>query len=195
MTVPGHRQADRKRLSVFKKTHWYDSAASRTVDSFECGYASGAEHGGNVPVRLEWHRSGKVYRLWKLFGDFTQDEIFWRAMKNNTIWMLLFLTVPLIIGMLVAVMVTRVKHLQMVYRTVIFIPYVIASITAGQNLGCAAQSLFRHSHSIQNAWLEWIGFDFLAWKQKHRSLHGCFCGQLALVGLCDGAVCSGASSG
>lgn len=133
------------------------------------------------------------------FGNFleifTQDEIFWRAMKNNTIWMLLFLTVPLIIGMLVAVMVTRVKHLQMVYRTVIFIPYVIASITAGQNLGCAAQSLFRHSHSIQNAWLEWIGFDFLAWKQKHRSLHGCFCGQLALVGLCDGAVCSGASSG
>lgn len=70
------------------------------------------------------------------FGNFleifTQDEIFWRAMKNNTIWMLLFLTVPLIIGMLVAVMVTRVKHLQMVYRTVIFIPYVIASITAGK---------------------------------------------------------------
>ena len=82
----------------------------------------------------DWNGIGeaKYIAMANFVEIFTADEVFWHAMKNNVIWVLLFLTIPLIIGMLVAVCVIRVKRLQMFYRTVIFIPYVIASITAGK---------------------------------------------------------------
>lgn len=92
---------------------------------------------------------------------FTRDAVFWHAMKNNTIWMLMFLTVPLIIGMIVAVLVTRVKRMQMVYRTVIFIPYVISSITAGKIWAALLNPYFGIPSMLKN--LGWNSLGSVSW--------------------------------
>jgi raffinose/stachyose/melibiose transport system permease protein len=59
----------------------------------------------------------------RLFGD----PVFWRAFTNNIIWTLIFLTVPIAMGLLGAALLAPVRRGQVLFRTLYFIPYVIAS--------------------------------------------------------------------
>jgi raffinose/stachyose/melibiose transport system permease protein len=63
---------------------------------------------------------------------FTDDKVVGIAVSNNLKWMAIFMTLPILLGFLVAVMVSQIKRLQMLFRTVYFIPYVISSAVAGK---------------------------------------------------------------
>jgi raffinose/stachyose/melibiose transport system permease protein len=59
-----------------------------------------------------------------------EDKIFHHALSNNVIWVLLMSTVPIFISLILALLISRLKYLQMVYKSTLFIPYVIASVVA-----------------------------------------------------------------
>ena len=60
------------------------------------------------------------------------DPVFWRAFGNNVIWTSMFLTVPICMGLLGAALLAPVRRGQVFFRTVYFIPYVIAAVINAQ---------------------------------------------------------------
>lgn len=62
------------------------------------------------------------------FGRLWQDKIFFRALTNNIIWTLIFLIVPVTLGLVGAYMLTGIRRGQMIFRVVYFIPYVMAAV-------------------------------------------------------------------
>ncbi len=59
---------------------------------------------------------------------FFEDEAFGKAMVNNFSWMAFFLTVPFILALFCATVLAQIKRGSMVYRSILFIPYVLASV-------------------------------------------------------------------
>jgi raffinose/stachyose/melibiose transport system permease protein len=92
------------------------------------------------------------------FDNYTRafsDPAVHEALLHNAIWFVLFLTVPMALGMLGAHLINQVRRFRMVYRTLFFIPYVTASVVnaaiwkmlLSPNSGIAAQLGF------DQAWL------------------------------------------
>ncbi len=66
------------------------------------------------------------------FSRLIGDRIYWIAMFNNVRWTIIFLTVPIAMGLLGAALIAPIKRGQMFYRVIFFIPYVIASVVNAQ---------------------------------------------------------------
>jgi raffinose/stachyose/melibiose transport system permease protein len=66
------------------------------------------------------------------FIKMTSDYDFKKALVNNTVWMFLFLFIPLVLGLGFALVCMRLGSMQMGYRTVLFLPYVVGSAIAGR---------------------------------------------------------------
>ena len=49
-------------------------------------------------------------------------------MWHNVVWTILFLTVPIAMGLLGAFLLSQIKHFQLFFRIAYFIPYVVASV-------------------------------------------------------------------
>jgi raffinose/stachyose/melibiose transport system permease protein len=60
------------------------------------------------------------------------DPLFYNAMLNNLKWIAVFVTVPVILGLLVAYWISTARRSQMLMRTIYFIPYVVAAAMAGK---------------------------------------------------------------
>ncbi|GHO87311.1 carbohydrate ABC transporter permease [Dictyobacter formicarum] len=60
----------------------------------------------------------------QLFGD----ADFHQAFLFNLIWLAMFLTVPIAMGLLGAFLLSQIKRFQMFFRAAYFIPYIIASV-------------------------------------------------------------------
>ena len=58
---------------------------------------------------------------------FTADPVVITAVLNNLKWTALFITLPMLLGFAVAVILSRIKFMQMLFRTVYFIPYVLSA--------------------------------------------------------------------
>jgi raffinose/stachyose/melibiose transport system permease protein len=65
------------------------------------------------------------------FRALAADGVFWGALENNIIWTLVFLTVPIAMGLLAASMLLIVRRGSNVFQIIYFLPVVIAApITA-----------------------------------------------------------------
>ncbi|GLS19670.1 sugar-binding protein [Labrys miyagiensis] len=65
------------------------------------------------------------------FRALAADGVFWRALGNNILWTLVFLTLPILMGLLAASMLLIVRRGSNVFQIVYFLPVVIATaITA-----------------------------------------------------------------
>jgi raffinose/stachyose/melibiose transport system permease protein len=62
------------------------------------------------------------------FQEMLSDRVYWRSIWNNVRWTLIFLTVPVAMGLLGATLLSSIKQGQMLFRTLFFIPYVLASV-------------------------------------------------------------------
>ncbi len=62
------------------------------------------------------------------FQEMFTDGVYWKAIWNNVRWTLVFLTVPVAMGLLGAALLSSIKRGQMLFRTLYFIPYVLASV-------------------------------------------------------------------
>ncbi len=57
-----------------------------------------------------------------------EDQVFWKALRNNLVWTAIFLVVPVTLGLLGAYMLTGIKRGQMFMRVAFFVPYVLPSV-------------------------------------------------------------------
>lgn len=62
----------------------------------------------------------------KNFIELFQEKVFFKAIQNNIIWTLLFLTIPVCIGMLAAMLLLSRKKTRSIYQVAFLIPYVLA---------------------------------------------------------------------
>lgn len=62
------------------------------------------------------------------YRELLADGDFWIAMWHNVIWTLLFLTVPIAMGLLGAFLLSQIQRFQIFFRIAYFIPYVVASV-------------------------------------------------------------------
>ena len=55
------------------------------------------------------------------------DRVFWTALGNNIVWTLIFLTIPIAIGLLAATLLLVARRGSMFFQVVYFLPMVIAT--------------------------------------------------------------------
>ena len=68
---------------------------------------------------------------WVGLANFQQlfvDNEFHQALLHNIIWMALFLTIPMAVGLLIAVILSQITRFQLFFRSLFFIPYVMATV-------------------------------------------------------------------
>lgn len=66
------------------------------------------------------------------YVEMFHDPDFYAALTNNFKWIAIFITVPVILGLLTAVWVSKLNKSQMLFRTIYFLPYIIAASMAGR---------------------------------------------------------------
>jgi len=62
------------------------------------------------------------------FQDILADPVFATSLKNNITWLILFLTLPVVIGLLTAALLLRRKRMRTFYQVVFLMPYVLAPV-------------------------------------------------------------------
>ena len=81
----------------------------------------------------EWSGFGSpVFVGLENFVKLFQDKVFFKALGNNLTWTVLFLTVPVLMGLTGAYLMSGIKRGQIFFRLVFFIPYVISSVVNTQ---------------------------------------------------------------
>ncbi len=63
------------------------------------------------------------------FKTIFADRVFWQALGNNFKWTLIFVSIPVVVGMLSAVLLTWMSRGKSFFQTVYLIPYVLAPAT------------------------------------------------------------------
>jgi raffinose/stachyose/melibiose transport system permease protein len=63
------------------------------------------------------------------FREIFADSVFRHSLRDNFVWMGLFLTVPVLIGLVTAMLLLRRRRSRTVYQAIYLIPYVLAPIT------------------------------------------------------------------
>lgn len=81
----------------------------------------------------DWNGLGKPHFIgFRNYIRITKDIDFILALKNNIIWILLFLIVPLIFGLGLALIFTKIGKIQMLFRILCFLPYVVSATVSGK---------------------------------------------------------------
>ncbi len=62
------------------------------------------------------------------FEKLWNDRIFWRSLANNLKWTVLFMTFPIIIGLVAASLLLIVKRGKTFFQVIYFLPVIIASV-------------------------------------------------------------------
>ena len=57
------------------------------------------------------------------FRELFADEIFWRSLFNNIKWTMMFLSVPVIIGLLTSFLLLHTTALRGIYQGIYILPY------------------------------------------------------------------------
>jgi raffinose/stachyose/melibiose transport system permease protein len=87
----------------------------------------------------------------KAFGDAKVHQ----ALLHNLVWFVLFLTVPMAMGLLGAYLLSQVRRFQMLFRALYFIPYVVASVVnaAVWKMLLSPTSGIAHQFGVDQSWL------------------------------------------
>jgi len=63
------------------------------------------------------------------FQELAGDRIFWLAVTNNIKWTIMFVTIPVVVGLFAAVLLFTLKHGRSLYQVAFLIPFILAPIT------------------------------------------------------------------
>lgn len=91
------------------------------------------------------------------------DQKFWTSMKNNFIWMVMHLVFAAFYGLIIAFLISRVKKGRLFFRTVLFLPNVVALSVSAIMWRMMYNSQYGVIMSILNAiGVNTQGFSFLS---------------------------------
>lgn len=63
------------------------------------------------------------------FREIFSDDIFWRAFTNNIKWTIMFVTIPVFIGLVSSFFLLYAKKTFKVYQAIYILPYILAPVT------------------------------------------------------------------
>lgn len=110
---------------------------------------------------FNWNGIGKATFIGlSNYKEMFADSEFTKALSNNLKWIAIFITIPVFLGLLTAYWVSKMKRTQILVRTIYFLPYVIASSTAGR-IWC---SYFNSYFGFNNV------FKALGWAKLGKTL-------------------------
>ena len=89
------------------------------------------------------------------YTELAKDPDVWAAFWNNAIWIVLGTILPLVFGLLLALMVWGVHRGSALYRVVFFMPYVLPQVAVGVVWGW----IYEPSRGWLNKALESVGLD------------------------------------
>jgi len=87
------------------------------------------------------------------FRQLLSDSVYMAALGNNVKWTLVFLTVPIIMGLLVAAMLQTIRKGRNAYQTIFFIPMIVATAISAR----VWQQMIFHPMSGLLGWLKRSG--------------------------------------
>ncbi|MCR4406351.1 MAG: sugar ABC transporter permease [Anaerolineae bacterium] len=101
------------------------------------------------------------------FARMVSDPVYRLALMNNLRWTAIFLTVPVFMGLLGAMLLAPIKRGQIFFRTAYFVPYVIASVVNAQIWRCILHPLkgigpWLAQHGIPWLNVAWFGRESTA---------------------------------
>lgn len=91
---------------------------------------------------------------------FTQDPVFIGAIVHVLKWTAFFLTVPVFLGLGTAMLISRIRRGQIIYRTILYIPVTIASVVVANTFQWLMDPIFGINSILQ---AHGLGFLALGW--------------------------------
>lgn len=91
------------------------------------------------------------------FNELFRDKIFYAALFNNLKWLLIFLTIPVFLGLTAALCISRIQRGKLFYRSVLFVPYILSTVVTA-----IIWALIYNPFNGINVVLEQYGLGFLA---------------------------------
>ncbi len=152
----GRRSAVRRRIDRKKLTALLFVAPALLL---HIGVVAGPSLFTFVLSLFKWNGIGRMtyIGLGNFRQMFTDDRIFRIAVSNNVKWTIMFLTVPVALGLGAAVLIGNVKRGGMIYRTLYYLPATIATVVV------ARMWLWIYNPFIGiNTLLQSLGLNFLA---------------------------------
>ena len=64
----------------------------------------------------------------KNFKSLFQDHVFWISIGNNIRWAIIFLTIPMAIGLIVSSLLQRRKKASTIFQVIFLLPYVLSPV-------------------------------------------------------------------
>lgn len=95
------------------------------------------------------------------YRDILSDGDFWSALWNNVLWTIMFLTVPIAMGLGGAFLLSQITHFQMIFRILFFLPYIMASVVNAalwQNILDPGRGIGSSLAALGVPWLEGVSF-------------------------------------
>lgn len=104
------------------------------------------------------------------FQKLFQDGIFFKAFSNNIIYTGLFLTIPIMVGLLGAYLLAGITRGQVIYRLIYFIPYMFASVINTQIWLYLLHPKYGIGAALANYGITFL--DFSIFGRKETALYG-----------------------
>ncbi len=99
------------------------------------------------------------------FGNYRElmtDPNFLNAIGNNLRWMAMFLVFPILFGLLVGYVLSRVEKGRVALRAMYFLPYVISAAIAGKIFAAFFNPYFGINVAFESLGLDFLAKDWLA---------------------------------
>ncbi|GIG88584.1 carbohydrate ABC transporter permease [Plantactinospora endophytica] len=84
------------------------------------------------------------------------DEAFWNAIGNNFVYLLIFLTVPMAMGLVGAFMLSRIRRGAALFRVLYFIPYLLVSVITAQIWRNILDPEFGLASALNDVGIHWL---------------------------------------
>jgi len=96
------------------------------------------------------------------YKELIVDPNFSSALMNNIKWMALFLTIPIILGLTMGYIISKIKKGQIFYRAFYFLPYIISAAIAGKVFAALYNPYFGINVALENMGLTYLIRDWLS---------------------------------
>ena len=106
-----------------------------------------------------WDGLGRpVFLGFRNYIRLTGDDVFWLSLKNNAVWIGFFITVPVILGLALAMVLNRDILWSRGFKVAFYSPMVLSLVVCGLVWGW----LYNPSMGLINSLLRAVGLDSLA---------------------------------
>jgi len=112
----------------------------------------------------DWSGVGKAKFIgFSNFVRLAADPLYFKALEHNLLWMLIFLTVPISMGLMAASFLSSIKRGQMLFRLAFFFPYVLSPTVSVQIWRYIFHPLYGIGATLSNnfGW-QWANIKFLS---------------------------------